>query len=85
LNERGYKEILDKLLSGSIYIHAGFARQVTSPDKALQGWREILDRKNKECLQREHRQACTALAAEISEENENRMLALYNMQKTGDN
>ncbi len=84
LNERGYKEILDKLLSGSIYIHAGFARRETSFEKALEGWREIMERKNKESLHREHKEAGAVLASDLNEENESRMLALYDMQNTGD-
>ncbi len=84
LNDRGYQEILDKLLSSSIYIHAGFARPESSPERALQGWREIMDRMNMKELLQEHREACAALASDITDENVDRMLALYNLTKAGD-
>jgi DNA primase len=84
LYEKGFKEILDKVLSGSIYIHAGFARPESTGEKALEGWRHFIEMMHRNNLLREQKEAGAVLAVDTTEENESRMLAFYNMHKAGD-
>ncbi len=76
LNEVGYEVELNNVLSESVYTHAGFARPGSEEQDAHDGWTETIAIMQKKGVWRELKLAAQALAADFSEENEGRLLAL---------
>lgn len=76
----GLADIVDRLASERLYIHAGFARPDADPDKVLEGWKSFWDQWDKSRLSEDIEAAKVALRASFTPENEDRMLALQQMQ-----
>jgi DNA primase len=85
LTERGLEAELARVLSGSVYTHAGFARPKAEAAEALEGWRETMVAIRRQGMGREIREAGRALSGDFSMENENRLLALHKMAGSGEN
>lgn len=81
LKGAGYAEDLEAILSESIYIHAGFARPSADYSLAMKGWREIVSRLRQPAVDREVQAARQALAQDFSEDNQNRIRALRDVQE----
>lgn len=81
LKERGFADLLAEVLSESVYGHAGFARPQAEQGDVLAGWREVIDFMQKKAVMLEVRAARDALARDMNEENQERLLALRGMQK----
>ena len=84
LMEQGLETELKAILSESTYTHAGFARPNTDFDEVLEGWDEVCGSFYKAAFGLEMKEARRALANDFTEENEQRMIALLNSQKSKD-
>lgn len=82
LDAAGFSAELSRVLSETVYVHAGFARPGTDTQDALKGWLEMRDFMARQGLVREIREAGTILAGEFTTENENRLQALHGMKAT---
>lgn len=80
LSDLGLADIVSRLASERLYIHAGFARPDADPDKALEGWKSFFDQWDKGRLLDDIEAARGALRASMTPENEDRMVALQRMQ-----
>lgn len=81
LKERGFATELAHILNDGIYTHAGFARPEAEANTLLAGWQDTIRFMNKRNVWSELRQAGQALALDFSEENEQKVLGLHNMDK----
>lgn len=84
LTDLGLADIVDRLASERLYIHAGFARPDADPDKVLEGWKSFWDQWDKTRLVEDIEAAKQALRASLTPENEDRMIALQQMQMDKD-
>jgi DNA primase len=84
LAAQGFEEILDKLCSESIYIHAGFARPGAEKETVLEKWRETYGLIHLFAVPEEIRKAGGLLATDVSEDNFNRIRALSALQDTSE-
>lgn len=81
LKEAGFGDDLDLVLTESVYVHAGFARPGADYSLAMRGWREVLGRLRQTAVSREVQAARQALVEDFSEDNQNRILALRDVQE----
>ena len=68
---------LNRLLSESLYLHAGFARPESTYETARAGWQQTNDFITKRAAWRELRQAGQALAQDLDAYTEQRFMAMY--------
>ncbi|NCC21426.1 MAG: DNA primase [Alphaproteobacteria bacterium] len=80
----GHEEMLDKLLSDSIYIHAGFARPEAEIGKVLEGWRHTFRLIGDETVAQEQRSLGKVFGAETTDEMFERICALHELNKPSD-
>ncbi|HRK97901.1 MAG TPA: DNA primase [Alphaproteobacteria bacterium] len=77
----GLTEISDRLVQNErLYVHAGFARPEVAPEKVLEGWKSLIFQWEKSRFFADLQVARQSLAAAMTEENQNRVLALKQMQ-----
>ena len=80
----GLADIVSRLASERLYIHAGFARPDADPDKVLEGWKSFWDQWDKGRLREDIDAALSALRLSLTPENEDRMLALQQIKMDKD-
>jgi DNA primase len=68
---------LDRLLSDSLYLHAGFARPEVAYETARSGWHATSEFITRRAAWQELQQAGQALARDMDEDNEQRFMAMY--------
>lgn len=83
LEGAGYEKDLQIVLSDAVYTHAGFARPNSELEIVRKGWHDTLSFMNRKSVWRELKAAGQALAAEFSDENEQRIMALHRSDKAG--
>ena len=83
LKEQGFGHELAAILSPAVYTHAGFARPEAEEATALAGWREALGFVQKRQVWRELQAAGRVLAGDFTPENEQKVIALQDIQKSG--
>lgn len=77
----GLADICDRLIENErLYVHAGFARPEVDPQTALEGWKSLVRQWDKSRFASDLQEARSALASAMTAENENRVLALKQMQ-----
>lgn len=84
LKEHGYVSELKAVLSEAVYTHAGFARPGASEEIVLSGWQETRAFMRKKAVLHELKEAGRALAADFSADNEERIMALHDVNKASD-
>lgn len=80
LTTLGLADIVSRLASERLYIHAGFARPNADPEKVLEGWKSFWDQWDKSRLLDDIEAARKALQAAFTSENQDRMIALQQIQ-----
>ena len=80
----GLADIVDRLASERLYIHAGFARPDADPEKVLEGWKSFWGQWDNGRLRDDIDAARAALQASFTPENEDRILALQQIQMDKD-
>jgi len=80
LNSRGYSAELEYLLSSALYTHAGFARPGADADHVAEGWHETLKMMQQEAENLDFQQMVRALTDDFSADNEQKVMALYQMK-----
>ncbi len=81
LMEQGFEEVLTRILSDAVYIHAGFAKPQTPEDDVRQGWLEAWNTIHESTARLDMEAAKAALRADLNEGNENRFKALQETKK----
>lgn len=84
LTDLGLADIVERLACERLYIHAGFARPDADPDKVLEGWKCLWDQWDKSRLVDDIEAARLALRSSLTPENEDRIIALLQMQQDKD-
>lgn len=81
---QGYETDLAAFLTNALYVHVGFARPGTAPEKVVEGVGDFL----RELENNGHNKACRNagqdLARDMTPENEERLLALYRARGSAD-
>ncbi len=80
----GLADIVDRLASERLYIHAGFARPDADPERVLEGWKSFWGQWDNGRLRDDIDAARAALQASFTPENEDRILALQQIQMDKD-
>lgn len=80
----GLADIVDRLASERLYIHAGFARPDADPEKVLEGWKSFWGQWDNGRLREDIDAALAALRASLTPENEDRIRALQQIQMDKD-
>lgn len=84
LIDQGFAPELSAILSENVYTHAGFARPQMALEFVRKGWQDTLSFMQKKTVLRELKAAGQALAADFSDENEQRVMALHRSNRTGE-
>jgi DNA primase len=80
LTSLGLADIVNRLANERLYIHAGFARPDADPEKVLEGWKSFWDQWDKSRLLDDIEAAKAALRTSFTSENQDRMIALQQIQ-----
>ncbi len=83
LKEQGFISELRAVLSGAVYTHAGFSRPGAQDDVILSGWQETCSFMQKKAVWKELKAAGKTLGQDFSKDNEDRMMALHDVHKAG--
>lgn len=84
LMEQGLETEIRAILSESTYTHAGFSRPEADYNHVQEGWNDVCQSLYRSLSGHEMKEAGRALANDFTEENEQRMIALLNAQKSKD-
>lgn len=77
LEGAGHGETLEIVLSDAVYTHAGFVKPNSELEIVQKGWHDTLSFMSRKSVWKELKAAGQALAAEFSDENEQRIMALH--------
>jgi DNA primase len=83
LKASGHEETLEIVLSDAVYTHAGFAKPDSKLEIVQKGWQDTLSFMTRKAVWKELKEAGRALAADFSDENEQRILALHRSDRAG--
>ncbi len=84
LKGHGFVSELKAVLSEAVYTHAGFARPGAPEDTIFSGWQETCAFMQKKAVWRELKAAGKALAQDFSPDNEEKMMALHDVNKASE-
>ncbi|MEM6780307.1 MAG: DNA primase [Pseudomonadota bacterium] len=84
ISSEGFESDLRGILSDAVYTHASFAKPQNDAQKVLDGWNRTLEALYKILERQDKRLVDSQFADNMTAENENRMLAMKNLEKASE-